>query len=247
MQIDRNLLDRVFRKLHPVATTRMHNKRPIISFTFDDFPHSAAANGAHILERYRVRGTFYVAGSYCGRVVDGVPQYYPEDLKTLSLAGHEIGCHTFNHPRVSTLTTKRLVEEIELNAAFIAHHLPTVVMRTFAYPFGDVSFNAAHELQRVFAGCRGIQSGLNSKTVDLGRLRATQLYNRTIDSENISNLIQKAQAPRSWLIFYTHDVDDVPSQFGCTPALLEHAVKTAASSGAKILSVTDAITALCHT
>ena len=238
---DRNVLYRLIRKSRSIEAARMHNKRPIVSFTFDDFPHSAVINGANILERYGARGTFYIAGSYCGRVVDGVTQYRPEDLQILSRAGHEIGCHTFNHPRVSTLTTSGLIEEIELNATFIAHHLPTVVMRTFAYPFGDISPEATQVLRQQFSGCRGIQFGLNRKTADLGQLRAVQLYNRTINSDLIFKLIQKARAPYSWLIFYTHDVDDRPSKFGCSPALFEHAVKTAVSSDLQILSVSDAI------
>jgi hypothetical protein len=37
------------------------------------------------------------------------------------------------------MTTSMLIEDTTLNATFIARHLPNVVMRTFAYPFGDVS------------------------------------------------------------------------------------------------------------
>jgi peptidoglycan/xylan/chitin deacetylase (PgdA/CDA1 family) len=242
----RNLFQRIVRKLQFAKTIRMRNQRPIISFTFDDFPHSAVINGANILERCGAHGTFYVAGSYCGRVVDGVAQYCAEDIQTLSGAGHEIGCHTFHHRRVSALTTSVLIDETKLNAAFIAQLLPGVVMRTFAYPYGDVSFGATLELQRIFVGCRSSQFGINKGTADLGRLRAIRLYNRTINFDDIFDLIQKAKALNSWLIFYTHDVDDVPSKFGCTPALFDHAVKTAVSSGAEILPVSEAIRVISH-
>jgi len=242
----REVLHRVVRNLQFPKTVRMRNQRPIISFTFDDFPHSAVVNGASILDRYRKRGTFFVAGSYCGRVVDGVVQYCAEDLPRLFSAGHEIGCHTFYHRRVSTLTTGMLVEEADLNAAFVAHHLPNVVMRTFAYPYGDVSVGATLKLERIFAGCRSTQYGINKGAADLGRLRAARLYSGVINFDDIVRLIQKALAPNSWLIFYTHDVDDVPSKFGCTPALLEHAVETAVSLGVEILPVSDAIGVICH-
>jgi hypothetical protein len=78
------------------------------------------------------RGTFYAAGSYCGQVVDGVVQYCVEDLPALSRAGHEVGCQTFNHRRVSTPAANALNEEIDLNTAFFARHLPHVTMHTFA-------------------------------------------------------------------------------------------------------------------
>ena len=64
-----------------------------------------------------------MTGSYCGRVIDGIPQYGTEDLAALAAAGHEIGCHTFTHLRVSTLSAVALNREIDLNAAFVARHL----------------------------------------------------------------------------------------------------------------------------
>jgi hypothetical protein len=51
----------------------------------------------------------------------------------------------------------------------------------------------------------------------------------------------KVALPNSWLIFYTHDVSEEPSKFGCTPGLFEYAVMTAVSVGVQILPVSDAI------
>jgi peptidoglycan/xylan/chitin deacetylase (PgdA/CDA1 family) len=237
----RELLRPVFRNSPFAKMAQMRNERPIISFTFDDFPRSAALIGAKILEKYDARGTFYTTGSFCGQVVDGVVQYRAEDLSALFSAGHEIGCHTFYHRRVSSLTRSMLIEDTTLNGAFIARHLPNVVMRTFAYPFGDVSFKGTFTLERIFDGCRSIESGLNKGVADLGRLRAIRLYNCAINPEDICCLIHKAASPNSWLIFYTHDVSEEPSKFGCTPGLFEYAVMTAASVGVEILPVSDAI------
>ena len=36
-------------------------QRPLISFTFDDFPQSALSNGGAILNRFGVAGTYYAA------------------------------------------------------------------------------------------------------------------------------------------------------------------------------------------
>ena len=101
-------------------TVAMGNQRAIVSFTFDDFPRSAVSNGAGLLEDHGARGTFYLTGSYCGRVINDIPQYGGEDLATLAGAGHETGCHTFTHARVSTLSAAALTREIDLNAAFVA-------------------------------------------------------------------------------------------------------------------------------
>jgi peptidoglycan/xylan/chitin deacetylase (PgdA/CDA1 family) len=229
------------RRLTRTGLFVMRNRRAIVSFTFDDFPRSAVANGAGLLQDHGARGTFYMTGSYCGRVVDGIPQFDTEDLAALAAAGHEIGCHTFTHLRVSKLSAVALNREIDLNAAFATRHLPGIELRTFAYPFGDVSFAATIRLQTRFAGCRGIEAGLNAGSVDLGRLRSVRLYDRVIGPEEVSNVIKQAVIRAAWLIFYTHDVSRTPSSFGCTPSLLEHALKSAISAGAEISPVAATI------
>lgn len=222
-------------------TVAMGNQRAIVSFTFDDFPRSAVSNGAGLLEDHGARGTFYLTGSYCGRVINDIPQYGGEDLATLAGAGHEIGCHTFTHARVSTLSAAALTREIDLNAAFLARHLPAFELSTFAYPFGDVSLAATIRLQSRFAGCRSIEPGLNVGIADLGKLRAIRLYDRVLGPEDVSGLIKQAVTTTAWLIFYTHDVAQTPSSFGCTIRLFEHALKSAISAGAEIHPVNAAI------
>ena len=39
----------------------IHLQRPLISFTFDDFPRSAIHTGGAILNRFGVAGTYYAA------------------------------------------------------------------------------------------------------------------------------------------------------------------------------------------
>src|ERR1700761_4440439 len=107
----RELLRHLIGKI-AARTAIMTNQRAIVSFTFDDFPRSAVSNGARILESYGARGTFYAAGSYCGKTIDGIVQYSKEDLLRLVRDGHEIGCHTFHHRRVSTLTASELGTEV---------------------------------------------------------------------------------------------------------------------------------------
>jgi peptidoglycan/xylan/chitin deacetylase (PgdA/CDA1 family) len=215
-----------------------------VSFTFDDFPSSAVSNGGRLLETYGVHGTFYVTGSYCGRVINNVPQFHAEDLRYLANAGHEIGCHTFSHLRVSTLSVAALKREISLNAGFLARYLPGVRVETFAYPFGDFSFKATMQLQSIFVACRSSQSGLNTGRIDLGRLRSIRLYDHVIDPEGLTAVVKQAVKECAWLIFHTHDVSSAPTNFGCRPSLLERAVKAAISAGVEIRPVSAAVKAI---
>jgi hypothetical protein len=55
----------------------------IVSFAFNDF-QSAVSRGASILEKYGLRGRYYVAGAFCGKSVNGVVQYTAADLCRLA-------------------------------------------------------------------------------------------------------------------------------------------------------------------
>lgn len=225
-------------------TLRQRVRQPIVSFSFDDFPHSAAMAGAQILEARGVCGTFYLAGSRCGRTVDGVPQFLIEDLGRLTRAGHELGCHTFGHLSVRGLTANSLLKEVSQNSSFLASCLPDQVLSTFAYPFGHLSPPRKRQLQGLFAACRSSRAGLNEGRIDLGCLRAVKLYDRLLDFKAISSLIGRAVSRGSWLIFYTHDVDSCPSPYGCTPDKLDYAVQAALATGAEVLPIKSAIGAI---
>src|SRR4051794_2067392 len=81
----------------PVESFRLRNKTPMVSFTFDDIPKSAATTGAAILEDHGARGTFYVSGGLVGTKSPDWTVAEPEDVVALHRRGHEIGCHTFSH------------------------------------------------------------------------------------------------------------------------------------------------------
>src|SRR5438309_11479744 len=78
----------------PVTVDR---QKPIISFTFDDFPRSALLTGGAILKRFGLAGTFYASLGLMGKQAPTGNIFLPEDLKDLLGQGHELGCHTFAH------------------------------------------------------------------------------------------------------------------------------------------------------
>src|ERR1700733_14195033 len=83
-------------ELLAIKTIAMRNQQGIVSFTFDDFPSSAATRGATILQNYGSCGTFYAAGSLCEQTIDDVSLFNSPDVAALAAVGHEIGCHTFS-------------------------------------------------------------------------------------------------------------------------------------------------------
>jgi peptidoglycan/xylan/chitin deacetylase (PgdA/CDA1 family) len=221
---------------------RLDDIPPLVTFTFDDVPASACELGAGILERYAGRGTFFVAGGGCGTAApDGLPRASIEALRTVWQNGHEIGCHTYSHSAIRYISLDQLGLELERNQAVLKQIDPAIVLRNFAYPYGDLSIRTKRYLEGCFDSCRSGHPGINSGIVDLGGLDAWPLQNASIDRGKIAELIAETARTRGWLIFYSHDVADQPSQYGVTPDLLEWAAGTAAKAGCVLTSITDSL------
>jgi peptidoglycan/xylan/chitin deacetylase (PgdA/CDA1 family) len=224
-----------------VEPFRMCNATPMVSFTFDDVPKSAATVGAAILEAHDVHGTFYVIGSQVGTssplwdMIDG------EDIVALHRHGHEIACHTFSHKRACDLDAETLNAEIERNQQYLRSLDPSIRIENFAYPFGYGSFVRKRQLKTLFRSCRSIVPGVNSGTVDLQFLRAMPLIDRRVDRDGIERAFDEAQTANGWLIFYTHDVADEPSPYGCSPSLLNEALEAASRRKIPVLNMAEAL------
>jgi peptidoglycan/xylan/chitin deacetylase (PgdA/CDA1 family) len=219
---------------------RLRNATPMVSFTFDDLPKSAVTTGAGILEQRGVRGTFYVSGGVVG--VDSPHWATGDAADVLSLyrRGHEIGCHTFSHRRACDLGVATLANEIVRNRSYFRSLDSAIEIETFAYPFGYGSFARKQQLKDQFQTCRSIVPGVNGGNVDLQFLRAMPLIDRQMDRDGIERAFDEAQTNNGWLIFYSHDVTDRPSPWGCSPALLNHALEAASSRKIPVLTMTEA-------
>jgi peptidoglycan/xylan/chitin deacetylase (PgdA/CDA1 family) len=241
---DRRFLGKLRDGARELIRTRgvaMVNERPIVSFTFDGFAKSAAVNAAKALERRGATGTFYTSRCFCGATVDAIDHYDLEDLRRLVDNGHEIGCHTAGHVRAPSIAPAQLSADLEANAEFIGAQFGDLRMTTFAFPFGDIDVRTKLQTQRRFAACRSTSRGVNVGVADLGELRAEPLFSGSTDAAMVKGLIERSAQPNSWLIFFTHDVDETPSPYGCTPALFEHALESALTIGCEVLPVRNAL------
>lgn len=209
-------LSRRLARIMPFRPLRLALPRPVISFTFDDFPVSAAENGARLLEDQGARGTFYFADGLAGGIENGQPIVTHQQLRALAARGHDIGGHTSSHADVQRLPSSRLLAEIAANNASIAA-LAGAPPTSFAYPYGIVGLAAKHGLAPHYAGLRGIQPGINRGWIDLAHLRAEELYDTSLTPARLERLLDELARDGGWLIFYTHDVRPDPSAIGCSP------------------------------
>jgi len=220
---------------------RLPGDGPMVSFTFDDAPKSAATVGAPLLEEYGARGTFYISGGLVDRWSGNWTGVSADDILGLHRRGHELACHTFTHTRAIDLDAEAMMAETDKNRRYLSSLDPTIKIENFAYPYGFGAVSHKRQLGKIFRSVRGILPGVNSGTVDLQFLRATPLIDKHIDRDGIDRAFNEAIAKNGWLIFYGHDVATSPSPYGCSPSLLQHALDAASQRNVQILSVADAL------
>lgn len=218
-------------------TLALHGSPAMVTFTFDDVAASACDVGARILEHHGIRGTFYVAGAGCGAPSPGGLLASLDQLRAIWAKGHEIGCHTYTHPVVSRISLGELATELDHNQRELKNINSEIMVRNFAFPYGDLSIRTKRYLEGRFDSCRSVHAGINCVVADLGSLKAWPLENASIDRARITGLIARTMQINGWLIFYSHDVAERPSRYGLTPDLLEWAVRSAKNSGCVLTTV----------
>lgn len=213
----------------------------VVSFTFDDAPLSAFIKGGGILEKYGYRGTYYVSGGLIGSstAVGKVP-----DLNTIwkfHNKGHEIGNHTYDHLDCKKAGLLGVLRSILRNRRMLAEGLTG----SFSYPYGAVDGKARFAARLSTTSARGISYGINRNVIDLMNLKAVKVYDR-FGIAMCLDLIEECAAKGGWLIFYTHDVCDEPSNFGCTEEQLTRLVQVVHDHKLTIAPVRKALQLIEH-
>lgn len=209
--------------------------RPMISFSFDDTPLTAATIGAEILESRGLRGTYYVSAGLAGAEAPMGVCARPDDYLKLAEIGHEIACHTYSHLDCGRATAEEANADVARNLiAFTQWGLPTP--ESFAYPYGDVSQGPKGVLGPRYTNMRGLHHGLINQGGDMNQAPAVGIEGP--DGEAAAwRWLAQAEAKTSWLILYTHDVRPNPSPWGCTPHAFAALIDAAVGAGFEVGTV----------
>lgn len=123
-----------------------------VCFSFDDAYVSTLSHATEVLERNKVRGTFYAVTSQVGgsSVWDGDlarPLAPWETLRAAQKRGHEIGNHTLSHPHLPKLSFEEQLSEIQLGHEQLLEE--GLTDHSFCYPFGSLSKESVEAVRRV--------------------------------------------------------------------------------------------------
>jgi peptidoglycan/xylan/chitin deacetylase (PgdA/CDA1 family) len=239
-----NITDRLNNRLiWKFARTRrpIPTNRPVISFTFDDVPDTALNNGAAILERYDARGTFYIAGGLEGRIEPDRRLISAEGCLELHERGHEIGCHTFSHRKISTLSSRSFATDLDRNERFLSDAGIASPATNFAFPYNAASPRLRHVLKQRYRTCRAAGEAINRGDVDPYMLKAVEIRQPEDHALGLTQWIDDVAANPGWLIFFTHDIAATPTPYGCRPETLERLISYARERHCDILPVHQAL------
>lgn len=228
------MLSALYRRTVPLG-----DRGPYISFTFDDFPRTAFTAGAEILEAFNTHATYYVAVGLMNTRNRLGEQFHCDDLRALVERGHEVALHGYEHLSARRTPVEAFIGDLARCEQAIRACLPEGASKNFAYPYGEASLSAKRRVGARMTSCRGTILGFNGPDADLNLLFANPLYGGEDQNARARQLILENTKRGSWLIFYSHDVCEMPSPYGCTPSLLRNTVGFAVANGAQVLTIAE--------
>lgn len=99
-----------------------------VVLTFDDGPSSSTPMLISLLQKHKVKATFFVLGSQVER--------YPNYLQLLSKNNYEIGNHSYSHSDFSKLTIEEIVFEIKTTQEIVYKNIG-IYPKIFRFPYGS--------------------------------------------------------------------------------------------------------------
>lgn len=133
-----NYNKRVSERILPVINSTILNQLPIycvqteepkIALTFDAaWGNEDTKQILDILEKHDVKVTFFMTGGWVGS--------YPDDVKAILEAGHDLGNHSENHKNMSQLSDAEKTEEL-MSVHNKVKELTGYEMFLFRPPYGD--------------------------------------------------------------------------------------------------------------
>lgn len=236
-----SLFRRIEGKMHRVVATRFSKKMIKIpqdfkgvTFSFDDFPETAATIGAEILEKNNARGTYYTCFGLLGQSSPSGNLATIDQVLSLANRGHEIGCHTHEHINCSYESSAVAVKSCNINVDGALEM--GIVLKNFSYPEGGMRLSTKRAIQKIYTTARTVRVGINKGLCNAYALHAVAMYKNKVCLD-VYSMIDEVEKNGGWLILYTHDLSENPSQYGITPKDFESMVQHCRTKNIPILTV----------
>ena len=190
----------------------VEKEEKVIALSFDAaWGNDDTEHLIEILAKYNAPATFFVVGEWVDK--------YPESVKQLADAGHQIQNHSATHPHMPNLSTEKMIEQLrvcneKINA--VTGQTPTL----FRCPYGDYNNAVISAVESI--GMYTIQWNIDSKDWMDGHT-----------ADIITNDVLSKVKPGSIVLFH-NDADHTPEAL---PTILEKL----SNDGYKFVFISDLI------
>ncbi len=134
----------------PVFSVERGDKRVAITFdmAWEGYPIQKLLD---ILQAYDVKATFFVVGEYA--------EQFPDEIKALAAAGHEVENHSYHHLHVATASADAIIADLDKCSALLKQLTGRVPM-LYRSPYGEFNEKVTKTLQA--AGLVPVQWSVDS-------------------------------------------------------------------------------------
>lgn len=129
-----------------------------------------------ILARYNVKATFFVIGQWAEK--------YPDSVRELYDAGHDVMNHSYDHPHFTELTSENMVKNVS-HASDVIGEVTGVRPNLFRAPYGDYNAEVVKTMRN--AGYYTIQWDVDS--LDWKDLSANDITSRVLSKVKPGSII----------------------------------------------------------
>jgi peptidoglycan/xylan/chitin deacetylase (PgdA/CDA1 family) len=171
---------------------------PLVSFVLDDGNDTDYLLGKKI---FAEQGAVACSAITTDRI--STPYYMtPAQIIALQEAGWEIMGHTISHPNLNSLSLAQLEDEM-LRSKTVLEGLGLKISN-IVYPFNKNNELVRSIASKYYRSGRGGTNSLNAGVTDPYFLKSFTLKH---DLPLMESYIDRAYKEKSWLIFYTHEID----------------------------------------
>ncbi len=210
----------------------------MITLSFDDGWRSQYAAAAPILEKYNMRGTFYVTTVYLTGNYSGFMR--SNEVLDLQSRGHEIGSHTVNHKNLTQITRQEVQTELRESKRALESLLGKEVP-SFAYTYGAYNADTIALVKEAgYKNARNTFQGYITRNTDRYQLHSTTPVIASSMS-NMKALVDRAIKDDTWFVFSFHQIDQTGVEYSNTPAFLEELVAYLAQKGVPVVTIEEGI------
>lgn len=148
---------------------------PRVSLSFDvAWANDDIQRILDILDKHGIKATFFLTGEWA--------EQYPEDVKAIAAAGHDLGNHSEKHKEMTRLSKKECIQEIAKTHEQVKK-LTGVEMKLFRAPYGAYD----NTLVGIARECGYYTIQWNIDSLDWKDYGVDSILKKTVENEKLGN------------------------------------------------------------